>query len=165
MWRKRLTHRETIIGFGELALGIGFWITSGGLPPPSPIPLSYWIGIGLMAFGIVSILYSLFHTKTINEKPTIKELEEKEENDAYYLLITNGGAKGEFTAQITVKEDSTNRYKDKKYVGYWTFDTSHLKSLIKKGQSDKLKIVHLNDKSADKEICLDYYDLYFRFAF
>lgn len=40
-------------------MGIGVWLTSGGLPVPSPIPVFYWVGIGLMCLGIVTILVGL----------------------------------------------------------------------------------------------------------
>ena len=59
---KRLTKRESIIGYGEIWLwGIGLWATSGGLPIPHPTPIYYWFGLGLALVGVCTILYGFLH--------------------------------------------------------------------------------------------------------
>ncbi|MFC1914777.1 hypothetical protein ACFLWK_00775 [Chloroflexota bacterium] len=67
MWKQRVKSKEFGGGVGTIAVGIGTWITTGGLNPPTPIPIGYWIGIGLIVFGILAILYALFKPNQSNQ--------------------------------------------------------------------------------------------------
>jgi hypothetical protein len=82
--RNRLKSKTFIGGVGGVAIGVGTWITTGGLNPPSPIPPLYWLGISLTFIGLIAVIYAL--VKPEDETIIIKDNLYKDEWEHYNLL-------------------------------------------------------------------------------
>jgi hypothetical protein len=61
-------NRFTSSGGGGMLLGVGIWLTQGGIYRPIPTPPWYWVGVGFMVIGAMVVIYGLFHgNKLIKE--------------------------------------------------------------------------------------------------
>jgi hypothetical protein len=69
-------NRITSGGGAGMLVGFGMWMSTGGTNPPTPIPVSYWVGIGFMAVGVIVGIYGWFGKpyKEIKQLGDIKSL-------------------------------------------------------------------------------------------
>jgi hypothetical protein len=61
-------NRFTSSGGGGMLLGVGIWLTQGGIYRPVPTPPWYWVGVSCMVIGAMVVIYGLFHgSKLVRE--------------------------------------------------------------------------------------------------
>jgi len=99
---RKYFNRFTNGGGGGIVVGLGIWVTQGGINRPIPTPIWYWVGVGLMVAGAVVLIYGWRYGDRL-----IKEEAENLLDDIKASLVNMNVIERDTATEMSYKMDIT----------------------------------------------------------